>query len=71
MTPAAIFMRVYVALVALLTIGVLGYIFISPPPSMRADRYGVPYFTPPVINPETGKPVSVDDLVRNFKGQGQ
>ncbi|HEC90191.1 MAG TPA: hypothetical protein ENI55_00845 [Alphaproteobacteria bacterium] len=69
MTPTAIFMRVYVAVIALLTIGGLAYIFISPPESMRVDRYGVPYFTPPVINPETGKPVSVDALVRNFKGQ--
>ncbi|HEC14159.1 MAG TPA: hypothetical protein ENI72_00230 [Rhodospirillales bacterium] len=64
-----IFMRVYVTLVALLTIGGLGYVFISPPESMRVDRYGVPFFTPPVINPETGKPVPVDALIRNFKGQ--
>lgn len=68
---AAIFMRVYVAVIALLSIGVLGYIFISPPPSMRSDKYGVPYFTPPVINPETGKPISLDALIRNFKGEGQ
>lgn len=64
-----IFMGVYATLIALLTIGGLGYVFISPPDSMRVDRYGVPFFTPPVINPETGKPIAVDVLVRNYKGQ--
>ncbi|MBL4690584.1 MAG: hypothetical protein JKY68_03855 [Rhodospirillales bacterium] len=66
---ATIFMRTYVGLVTLLTIGGLAYVYTSPPESMRVSRDGVPFFTPPVVNPETGEAVSVDTLVRHFKGQ--
>jgi len=64
-----LFMRVYVGLVTLLSIGGLIYVYTAPMESMRVSREGVPYFTPPVINPETGEPVSVDTLVRHFKGE--
>ncbi|MBT3307412.1 MAG: hypothetical protein HN377_13155 [Alphaproteobacteria bacterium] len=63
------FMRIYVGLVVVLSIGGLVYVYTAPLESMRANRDGVPYFTPPVINPETGEPVPVDTLVRHFKGQ--
>ena len=66
---ATYFMRIYAGLVTLLTIAGLAYVVIAPPDSMRASRDGVPHFTPPVVNPETGSGISVDELVRHFRGQ--
>lgn len=62
-------MRVFVAIVALSSLAALAYIHAFPPPSMRVSRDGVPYFTPPTVNPETGKPLEIDRLVRQFKGE--
>lgn len=61
-------MRIVVGLVALLSIGALAYVYVFPPPSMRVSRDGVPYFTPPTVNPETGETLTIDRLVRHFKG---
>lgn len=61
-------MRIVVGLVALLSLGALIYVYAFPPPSMRVSRDGVPYFTPPTINPETGETLAIDRLVRHFKG---
>jgi len=47
----------------------LGYIISSPPAYLKADRDGVPFFTPDVIHMETGDPVSVGELIRHFKGE--
>lgn len=66
---ATYFMRVYAGLVTLITLAGLAYVIIAPPESLRVSRDGVPHFTPPVLNPETGKGMPVDDLVRHFKGQ--
>ncbi len=66
---ATYFMRIYAGLVTLLTIGGLAYVLIAPPDSLRTNRDGVPHFTPPVVNPETGNGIAVDKLVRHFKGQ--
>lgn len=66
---ATLFMRTFSALVTLLTVGGLFYVFAQPPASTRVSRDGVPHFTPPVLNPETGQPVAVDVLVRHYKGE--
>jgi hypothetical protein len=61
-------MQVFSALVALLTVVGLAYIFIAQPDYLRATRHGVPYLTPPVENPVTGESVSVNELAEHFKG---
>lgn len=61
-------MRLFAGLVTALSVATLIYVYAFPPPSLRADRDGVPYFTPPTVNPETDKPLGVDALVRHFKG---
>jgi hypothetical protein len=43
-------------------------VYAHPPASMKVTKDGVPYFTPPVINPITGKPLPVETLVRHHKG---
>jgi len=50
-----------------MTVLSFAYIFWKQPESLRVSREGVPFFTPQVIHPDTGKPVSVDDLVHHFK----
>ena len=53
---------------AAITIATFVYIVVSPPAYLHQTRDGVPYFTPPVVDPATGKPLDVDMLVRHYKG---
>ena len=48
---------------------VLSYILLAKPVYLKADRDGVPYYTPQVIHPETGDSVSLGELIRHFKGE--
>ncbi len=57
-------------LVLLMTVGAFTYVVVEQPESLQLTREGVPFFTPPVIHPDTGEPVSVDQLVEHFKGDG-
>jgi len=68
-TRSALAARIYVAAVAIISLATLIYVFAFPPPSMQMSAEGVPYFTPPVINPENGESLDVDSLVRHFKGE--
>ena len=61
-------MQVFSGAVVAMTIAALVYVYVWPPEGMRTTRDGVPYFTPPVINPATGKPLDVNALARHFKG---
>lgn len=65
---AAVLTRAFSGAVALVSIASLVYVFMFPPPSMRVTREGVPHFTPPVVNPATGRPIDVRDLVRHYRG---
>jgi hypothetical protein len=60
--------RVYVVFVALVSLATLAYVYIFPPVSMQTTRDGVPFFTPPVENPETGEPLDLGELVRHYRG---
>ena len=64
----AVLMRIFAAAVTALSLGVLIYVYAFPPPSMATNRYGVPFFTPDVVNPETGEAIRIDELVRHFRG---
>ena len=66
---AKVLFRSFVGFVTLFSIGCLVYVYSTPIESMKKTRNGVPYFTPPVINPENGKSITVDALVRHYKGQ--
>lgn len=61
-------MKVFSTLVGALSLATLVYVYAFPPESMRYSRQGVPYFTPPVVHPETGESLDLDDLVRHYKG---
>ncbi|MCF8177571.1 MAG: hypothetical protein K9J74_03605 [Sulfuritalea sp.] len=62
-------LRLLVALSVIASFGGLLWMTFSPPPGMKATRDGVPYFTPPVINPISGETVPVETLVRHYKGE--
>jgi hypothetical protein len=64
-------MRIFAAIVALLSVAALAYVYAAPPPSMRLSRDGVPHFTPPTVHPVTGEPLDIGKLVRHFKGDKQ
>lgn len=62
-------MVVFSILSAAISIGGLTYIFMDPPAYLHATRQGVPYFTPPVINPTDGKALDLNMLVRHYQGK--
>jgi hypothetical protein len=62
-------MRIFAAIVALLSAAALVYVYAAPLPSMRLSRDGVPHFTPPTVHPVTGEPLELARLVRHFKGE--
>ncbi len=68
MPRAQIQMMILALIAAAATVGSFVYLFAKPPAVLRATRDGVPYFTPPVINPVDGKPLNVNTLVRDYKG---
>ncbi len=61
-------MQFLVALSAIIVIAGLAYVYAKPPQSMRANRDGVPYYTPPVVNPMTGEAIPVEQLVKHYRG---
>ena len=60
--------QVYVAMVSLISIAALIYVYAVPPQSMRKSRDGVPHFMPQVKHPETGKPLDLGDVIRHYLG---
>lgn len=50
------------------TVAGMAWMFIAPPPSLRIDRDGVAHFTPLVEHPITGEAVSMNDLIRHYRG---
>ncbi len=60
--------RLYVALIALVSLGSLVYVYLVPLPGLQQTRDGVPYFTPRVAHPETGEPLELGELIRHYRG---
>ncbi|MEJ2509289.1 MAG: hypothetical protein P8009_07410 [Gammaproteobacteria bacterium] len=69
MSKGQVQMMIYSTLVGVVGFAGLIYILVTQPAYLHATRNGVPYFSPPVINPEGGKPLDLDRLVRHYKGQ--
>lgn len=68
LSMARLFMQIYGWGGLALTVLALAAMLIAPPANLRADRNGVPYFTPKVINPATGETVSVNVLIHHYRG---
>ena len=61
-------MHFLVVLSAIIVVAGLAYVYVKPPESMRVNRDGVPYYTPPAINPMTNAAIPVEQLVKHYKG---
>lgn len=61
-------MNIYAWGALLVSVGSLAAMLIAPPPSLRTDRDGVPHFTSEVLHPETGEAISVNTLIRHYRG---
>ena len=46
----------------------IGWTLVFPPQSLRVDRDGVPHFTPEVEHMITGEPVSMNELIKHYRG---
>lgn len=55
--------------VCAITVAGLLYIAIAPPAYLLKSRYGVPHLTPTVHDPQSGKEIPVDALVRSYMGE--
>lgn len=66
---ARVLMRLYIVLAVVAAVAGLAWVYVAPPASLKADRDGVPYFTPAVVHPYTGEIMSVDQLVRHYRGE--
>lgn len=68
---ARLLMRFYLVLSLAACAWGLFHLYSRPLQSMKVTRDGVPYFTPPVMDPATGQAVSVETLVRHYKGESK
>ncbi|GKY88431.1 hypothetical protein [Sinisalibacter aestuarii] len=68
MTASRLFMNVYSWGAMVVSVAGLVWMLISPPPSMHVDRDGVAHFTPMVEHPITGEAVSMNALIRHYRG---
>ena len=64
-----IIIRTFVCVITALSVSILFYVYAFPPESTRTSKNGVPFFTPSVTHPETGKALDVNMLVRHYKGE--
>ncbi len=68
MTPSRLIMNAYAwASLAAVVVGI-GWTLVFPPESLRVDRDGVPHFMPAVVHPITGEAVSVNALIKHYRG---
>jgi hypothetical protein len=51
----------------LITAATFAYLAVRRPAYLHKTRDGVPYFTPAVVDPTTGKALSVEMLVQHYK----
>lgn len=69
MSKGELQMSLFSGAVAVLTVAGLAYIYAVQPSYLRADRDGVPYFTPKVIHPVTEEAVDMGTLIRHYRGE--
>jgi len=55
-------------LIIIMTVVIFFYMFAKTPESLKTSRNGVPFFSPAAIHPESGETLSIETLVKHFKG---
>ena len=68
--PKQLQLTLFAAAVALVSIAAVVHVAIQPLDEVARTRQGMPFFTPPVLNPDTGEPIEMDALVEHYKSGG-
>lgn len=55
-------------LLIIMTVVTFFFMFAKTPESLKISKNGVPFFTPDAIHPESGEILSIETLVKHFKG---
>ena len=63
-------LTLFAAAVALMSVGAVVHVAMQPLDDRTRTRQGTPFFTPPVIDPDTGQPIEIDTLVEHYKSGG-
>jgi len=59
--------RISIGLVSAISVVGLVYVYAFPPPSLRMTCENVSHFAPPVKHPETGEPMSLNNMTRHYR----
>ena len=68
--PKHLQLTLFAAAVVLVSIASIVHVAIQPLDELARTRQGTPFFTPPVLNPDTGEPIEMDTLVEHYKSGG-
>ena len=68
--PKHLQLTLFAAAVALVSIASVVHVAIQPLDELARTRQGTPFFTPPVLNPDTGEAIEMDTLVEHYKTGG-
>ena len=68
--PKHLQLTLFSAAVALLSIASIVHVAVQPLDELARTRQGTPFFTPPVLNSDTGEALEMDTLVEHYKSGG-
>ena len=63
-------LTIFSAAVGLISAASMVHVFIQPLDELARSREGTPFFTPPVLNPDTGEAIELDTLIGHYKSEG-
>ena len=63
-------LTLFAAAVALISVAAIVHVATQPLDELARTRQGTPFFTPPVLDPDTGQPIDIDTLVEHYKSGG-
>ena len=68
--PKQLQLTLFAAAVALVSVAAVVHVANQPLDELARSRQGTPFFTPPVLNPDTGEAIEMDTLVEHYKSGG-
>ena len=68
--PKQLQLTLFAAAVALVSVAAIIHVAIQPLDELARTRQGTPFFTPPVLDPDTGQPIAIDTLVEHYRSGG-
>lgn len=68
--PKQLQLTIFASLVALVSVASVVHVFVQPLDALARTREGTPFFTPPVLNPDNGEPITLDELIEHYKSGG-